>query len=70
MLALLLDLAPDDLGRIKSTAHGASEPQMSIIRKWLQSGEASWAALVTALKDDFVGHGSTANDITKKYPKS
>ena len=53
-----------------STAHGASEPQKSIIIKWLESGEASWAVLVTALKDDLVGHGFTANDITEKYPKS
>ena len=70
MLGLLLDLAPDDLDRIMSTAHGASEPQMSIIKKWIQSGKASWAALVNALKDDLVGHGSTANDITEKHPKS
>ena len=52
-----------------STAHGPLEPQMSIICRWLESGTASWDTLATALKDELVGHGATANDIAKKYPK-
>ena len=69
VLAYLLKLSKADVESIMSTAHGPSQPQKSIISKWLESGTASWAALATALKHDLVGQGATANNIAKNYPK-
>ena len=69
-LALLLGLSLADFDRIVANEHEASGQQMGIIRKWIDSGTASWAVLVTALKNVLVGKQAVANAIAKKYPKS
>ena len=69
-LALLLGLSPADFDRIVADEHKSSGQQMGIIRKWIDSGTASWTVLVTALKNDLVGKQAVANIIAKKYPKS
>ena len=70
ILAHLLGLSPADFDRIVKGEHKALGQQKAIIRKWLDSDTASWAVLVTALKDDLVGKQAVANTIAKKYPKS
>ena len=69
ILALLLELSEADLDNIKSATHDKQE-QKKIIKKWLDSGTASWAVLVNALNDELVKQGAIANEIAKKYPKS
>ena len=70
ILALLLKLSPADLDNIESATCDKQKQQKKIIIKWLDSGEASWAALVNALNDELVKQGAIANEIAKKYPKS
>ena len=41
---------------------------MAFIIHWLNSGNASWAILVAALRDRLVGLGALANKIAKKHP--
>ena len=67
-IALLLGISEADLKCIKIN-HGKSQHK-SIIKKWLDSGNASWAALVSALRHELVGKGAVANAIAKKHPKS
>ena len=69
-LAHLLGLSLADFDRIVADEHKSSGQQKAIIRKWIDSGTASWAVLVTALKHDLVGKQAVANTIAKKYPKS
>ena len=70
MFALLLDVSQADLDNIKSATHDKQKQQKSIVKKWLDSGTASWAVLVNALKDELVRVRAIANGIAKKYPKS
>ena len=70
ILALLLELSEADLDNIESTIRDKQKQQKSIIKKWLDSGTASWAVLVNALNDELVKQGAIANEIGKKYPKS
>ena len=41
---------------------------MAFIKHWLNSGNASWAILVAALRDSVVGLGALADKIAKKHP--
>ena len=70
ILALLLELSEADLDNIESATRDKQKQQKSIIKKWLDSGTASWAVLVNALNDELVKQGAIANEIAKKYPKS
>ena len=70
ILALLLGLSPADVNYIESTAEDTKKMKMSIISKWIESGTASWAVLVTALNHSLIGQGAVAVDIAKKHPKS
>ena len=70
ILALLLELSEADLDNIKSATHDKQEQLKKIIKKWLDSGTASWAVLVNALNDELVKQGAIANEIAKKHPKS
>ena len=70
ILALLLGLSPADVNHIQSTTEDSKRMKMSIISKWIESGTASWAVLVTALNHSMIGQGAVAVDIAKKHPKS
>ena len=70
ILALLLGLPEAELRRIEADAHDGQRRQKMIIEKWLDSGTASWAILVSALNDELVGMRAIANEIANKYPKS
>ena len=70
ILALLLGLSPADVNHIQSTTEDTKRMKLSIIRKWIESSTASWAALVTASSHSLIGQGAVAVDIAKKHPKS
>ena len=69
VLALLLGITAADYERITSDNSTAMEQHQAIVRKWLESGKASWAALVTALNDPLVNKGFVANEIARKHLK-
>ena len=68
VLASLLGVSSADVERIRSDVHGALNQQKAIIKKWLDLGEASWAILVSALRDNLVEKVATANAIAKQHP--
>ena len=41
----------------------------AFIKKWLERGTASWAILVSALRDELVKENAIANTIAKDHPK-
>ena len=69
-LALLLGISEADLQRIQNDHKESSHQQKAIVTKWLDSGNASWATLVSALRNKLVGKGALANTIAEKHPKS
>ncbi len=69
LLALLLGISEPDYTRIKSdNPLNASDQHKAIITKWLASGNASWAALVNALRDELVNQQGLANKIAMDHP--
>ena len=68
MLALLLGLSSPDLQRIQLDHPTSVQLQhQAIIRQWLDSGKATWSALINALKDPLVNKGAIADKITKQH---
>ena len=68
-LALLIGVSESDYQRIKQSIPNPAEQQKAIIQKWLDSGEASWAILVSALRDELVGKAAIGDQIAKDHPK-
>ena len=67
-LALYLGFSEAQLQRIISDHQQVSSHQhKAIITKWLESGKASWAILVSALRDELVNKGAVADEIAKKH---
>ena len=64
VLGLLLGLTNKALDECQRTEN----PHKAIITKWLQHGNASWANLVTALKDKLVDQIAVADCIAKSNP--
>ena len=69
ILALLIGVSEGDYQRIKQSIPNPAEQQKAIIQKWLDSGEASWAILVSALRDKLVCKAAIGNQIAKDHPK-
>ena len=71
VLGPLLGLPEHHILRIEAdTRNERREQQQKIIEQWLNSGTATWAVLVSALRDELVGRDAIANEIAKKYPES
>ena len=70
-LALLLGISETDLQHIKTDHKDSLRKQhKAIVTKWLDSGNASWATLVSALRNKLVGKGALADTIAKQHPTS
>ena len=68
MLSLLLGVDDADVERIKLNNPGqAYDQQQGILKAWLDNGNASWAILVSALRDKMVGRGAIGNTIAKEH---
>ena len=68
-LALILGLSDADYERIVAdNPLNISAQQQAIIKKWLRNGNASWAGLVNALRDELVNEQTLANKIAKEHP--
>ncbi len=69
MLSSLLGVSRADVERIKENNPGdAYSKEQEIVTAWIDTGNASWAILVSALKDKLVKKAAFANQIAKKYP--
>ena len=69
ILALLIGVNESDYQRIKLSKSTPAEQQKAIIQKWLDCGKASWAILVSALRDELVGKAAIGDQIAKDHPK-
>ncbi len=69
-LALLLGISEADFERIQQDEKMGKDRQKAIIRQWLQSGNASWAMLVSALRDEVVTQVAIAKNIADNHPSS
>lgn len=68
ILSVVLGVSDADLQRIKSDNPGqAFNQQQTIVKAWLNSGKASWASLVNALRHELVNQGGHASRIAKKH---
>ena len=69
ILFLLLGVEDVDVQRIRQDNPGASlKQQRAIIMAWLNTGKASWATLVSALRDRLINREADANRIAKAHP--
>ncbi len=69
MIPILLGVKDADLQRIKMNHRGEAFTQhQAIVRAWLENGDASWAVLVSALRDGLVRKGGFANTIQRNHP--
>ena len=67
-LALLLGITTADYERI-TKANNPTDVHQAVVNKWLESGKASWAVLVSALRDTLVNQGFLADEIAREHPK-
>ena len=68
-LALLIGVNEREYRRIMEEYHiDAAGQRKAIIKKWLDTGRASWATLVSGLKDEVVGLDAIGNQIAKNHP--
>ena len=68
-LALLIGVDESDYNRIMSeNNNNVTGQRKAIIKKWLDTGKASWAILVSGLKDELVGLAAIGNEIAEKHP--
>ena len=68
LLALLIGVDESEYSRIMSDNHDDHGQRKAIIKKWLDTGRASWASLVSGLKDELVGLDAIGNQIAKDHP--
>ena len=52
----------------RDSRHITNDHQRILLTYWLESGNASWAALVNALRSSLVAKGGQANKIAKEHP--
>ncbi len=67
-LARLLGVSEADYERIQQDTSTRKEQQRAIIQQWLSQGVASWAVLVSALRDEVVSQTSIADQIAENHP--
>ena len=69
LLAILIGVSERDYNIIKKENHNdVAGQQKAIIKKWLDTGKATWAILVSGLKDKLVGLAAIGNQIAKDHP--
>ena len=68
LLALLLGVNERDYNSIMKETRDVTGQRKAIIKKWLETGKASWAILVSGLKDELIGLGAIGNKIAKDHP--
>ena len=66
VLGLLLGLSEPDLRNINSDPVNKHK---AFVTTWLDRGSASWAILVSGLKDPLIRMNEIANKIAKDHPK-
>ena len=68
VLALLLGLSPADFEHVQLNNSTVQLQRQTIIKQWLDSGEATWSRLINALRDPLVNKGAVADKIMKQHP--
>ena len=69
LLALLIGVAESEYNRImRENQNDVARRRKAIIKKWLDTGKATWAILVSGLKDDLVSLAATGNKIAEEHP--
>ena len=64
----MLGLSEGDIGNIKHDNQIAMDMKKAFIKKWLETGTASWAILVTALRHNLMKKNAIADKIAKEHP--
>ena len=68
LLGLLLKLPSYELDRINLDGRNESDRLQKIVSLWLNSGTASWRALVQALLDPLMNKEELARRISEEHP--
>ena len=68
ILGIALGLPVHAVDRLKRENLSISDLQRNMLQYWLETGDASWAVLVNALKSDVVAKVGLAKKIAKEYP--
>ena len=66
-LGLSLGIPVSVIDRIEVDCHRAMDCQRHMLQHWLNTGNASWAALVAALRSQLVSMNGLANTIAKEH---
>ena len=67
-LGLSLGIPVSVIDRVEVDCHRATDCQRHMLQHWLNTGNASWAALVAALRSQLVFMNGLANIIAKEHP--
>ena len=67
-LGLSLGIPISMIDRIEVDCHRAKDCQRHMLQHWLNTGNASWAALVAALKSQLISMNGLADTIAKEHP--
>ena len=69
-LGLSLELPSHELDRISLDGHNEKDRLQKMVSLWLDSGTASWRALVQALFDPLMNKEELAKRISEEHPLS
>ncbi len=64
----MLGIKRPDYIKIRDNCGDSDEQTCTLVSAWIQSGEASWAKLVRALRHPLVKQYDIANQITAEHP--
>ena len=67
-LGLTLGLPPYIVERIKQQCKTVEDQLQGVLSHWIGTGDASWAALVEALRSPLVNMKGLARQIASNYP--
>ena len=67
-LGLQLGLPLNVVDQLRDDHTTVEECKKRLISRWIQTGHASWAVLVKALRHPFMHMDTLADEIAKKYP--
>ena len=67
MLSLFLGINHDKAQAIKKENRRTYSEVQAYVRAWLNTGDATWAMLAAALREDLVGKKAVGNAIKAKY---
>ena len=67
-MGIELDIPIDVVNKSERDSRITNDHQRILLTYWLESGNASWAALVNALRSSLVAKGGQANKIAKEHP--